>query len=93
MTLDETEISRIRFEDLSESLQELINNLVEYDELQYINFRINLSNISNRIDINSSIHVGNDIPKEIFLGKTAFFNTIESAVQLSDAYGNWVYLK
>ena len=93
MTLDETEINRIRFEDLSESLQEMINELAAYDDLQYIQFRTDLSEISDKVNVNSSIHVGTDIPKEISLGKTVFFNTIESAVKISDPYGNWIYLK
>ena len=93
MTLDETEINRLRFEDLSESLQELINDLAAYDDLEYIEFRTKLANISNKVDAMSSIHVGTDIPKEISLGKTVYFDTDRSAVRIIDSTGEWVYLK
>ena len=32
MTIDESEINRLRFEDLSQSLQDLINNLASYND-------------------------------------------------------------
>ena len=91
MTIDETEVSRIRFEDLSESLQELINNLVYYDELSYINLRTKVNEASDTINTSVTIYAGDKIPPVISLGKTVYFDTVNNNIKVSDSQGEWVY--
>jgi hypothetical protein len=93
MTLDETEITRIRFEDLSDSLQNLINNLIFYDDLDYINLRIKTSTIADSVNSAISIYAGDKIPPTISLGKTVYFDTPRNSVRVSDSLGNWVYVE
>lgn len=92
MTLDETEITRIRFEDLSDSLKEMINNLIYYDDLDYIQLRIKASTIADSIDTSTSVYAGDKIPPIISLGKTAYFDAIRNNVRVTDSLGNWVYV-
>ena len=91
MTIDETEINKLRFEDLSESLQELINNLVYYDELDYINLRIHVNQASDTVNTSVSVHAGDKYPAVISLGKTVYFDTANNNVKVADSEGNWVY--
>ena len=49
MTIDESEINRLRFEDLSQSLQDLINNLASYNDEEYITLRRHVSEISDNV--------------------------------------------
>ena len=91
MTLDETEITRIRFEDLSESLQKLINNLSYYDELEYIRLRLNISRASDLINTSVTIYEGNENPPVISLGKTVYFDTLNNNIRIIDSFGNWVH--
>ena len=93
MTLDETEITRIRFEDLSDSLQEIINNLVYYDDLDYVQLRIKSSNVADAIDTSTTVYAGDKNPPIISLGNTAYFDTAKNNVRVSDSLGNWVYVK
>lgn len=93
MTLDETEITRIRFEDLSDSLKVLINNLISYDDLDYINLRIKSSRVADEINTSTSVYSGDKIPSTISLGKTAYFDTIKNNVRVSDSLGNWIYVE
>lgn len=92
MTLDETEITRIRFEDLSDSLQELINNLISYDDLDYVQLRINASTVADTVNSSISVYAGDKVPPTISLGKTAYFDTVKNNVRVSDSLGNWVYV-
>ena len=92
MTIDESEINRLRFEDLSQSLQDLINNLASYNDEDYITLRRHVSEISDNVDTSSTVYAGSEIPKMIAIGRTVYFSTPELAVKTADASGEWVYL-
>lgn len=92
MTLDETEITRIRYDDLSDSLKEMIDNIIAYDDPNYDNFRRRVSEISGSVNTSNVINVGSDIPKTISLGNTVFFSSIERAIKIADSNGDWMYL-
>lgn len=92
MTLDETNIDRVRYEDLSDSLKALIDEMASFEDSNYVELRTNLSTISVSIDTTSSVCVGPRAPSEISSGKTVYFNSVDQAVQIAGADGNWVYL-
>lgn len=92
MTLDETEITRIRYEDLDDSLKELIDNIILYDDPEYITLRTRVAEMSGSINTSNSIHVGAEAPKTISLGNTVFFSSSERVVKIANSNGDWVYL-
>lgn len=92
MTNDESELTRIRYEDLSPSLQSLIDNLITFDDPSYVALRTSVSKLSDMIDSSTSVFAGNKEPTEITLGKTVYFNTKECNVRIADSNGDWIYL-
>ena len=92
MIIEETELDKIRYEDLAPSLQKMIDNLILNDDEEYINLRTNVANISSQVDTFSKVYCGSDIPKSVSLGRTVYFDTINSNVRISDYQGGWTYL-
>lgn len=92
MTNDETELTRIRYEDLSTSLRYLIDDIISYDDQSYVALRTSVSKLSDMIDSSTSVFAGNIEPTEITLGKTVYFNTKECNVRIADSNGDWIYL-
>ena len=92
MTNDETELTRIRYEDLSKSLQSLIEEIISYDDPSYVALRTSVSKLSDMIDSSTTVFAGNIEPTEITLGKTVYFNTKDANVRIADANGDWIYL-
>lgn len=92
MITEESEINRIRFEDLAPSLQTMINNIISYNDTSYKNLRNKISELSSKIDVSTVVYAGIEDPKEISVGKTVYFDTKENTVKLADSNGDWIYL-
>ena len=92
MVIEESEINRIRFEDLSPSLQSKINEIIDYNDQAFVSLRTSLSKISNEIDTSTVIYAGTQHPEEISVGKTVYFDTDDNTVKIADVNGEWIYL-
>ncbi|MBQ8132453.1 MAG: hypothetical protein IJ193_08180 [Bacilli bacterium] len=93
MTIDETEVNRVRFEDLSDELQTLINSIASYNTDAYSSLRSRIANLADKMDMSTSVYAGNVLPPVIKIGKTVYFDGTEANIRIASESGDWMYLK
>ena len=93
MTNEEAEITRIRYEDLSTSLKQIIDSLSDYDDEAYDILRIGIAELSGKINTNIHLTAGTTPPDSIIPLSSIYFDGNEREAYIAGVDGDWIKIK